>query len=140
MTNQTKSATFRHLEAKFSQYKRYKHLIALRRAELSYHPSEDESLSFSKSTAVANKNEMALIKVVDDPKLKSYYRYLNAIERTLEQFDDQTRQIIGDKYWGEHSWMTWAKFGDKVGYSPRQLYRLRDKVIEMFAEILGEDL
>lgn len=140
MTNQTKSATFRHLEVKFSQYPRYRHLIALRRAELSYHPSEDESLSFSKSTAVANKNEMAIVKVVDDPKLKSYYRYLTAIENTLKEFDEPTRQIIGDKYWGPDSWMTWAKFGEKVNYSPRQLYRLRDKVIELFAEKLGEDI
>lgn len=129
-----------YLENRFRKYKQYPMMIKRRRAELEYYPDKDESLSTSKSTVVANKEEAKRIKVLDDKVIANYYRYYKGVEKTLEKLDAQTRTLIEEKYWGENSWKNWYEFAKEKHYSTSSIYRLRDKVLAIFAEEIGEEI
>lgn len=65
-------------------------------------------------------------------------RRLKAFHKTLESLDDETMAIIRGKYWGDGKELTWNAYAKKLGYSPTKLYRLRERVIWMFATLSGE--
>ena len=63
---------------------------------------------------------------------------LKAFHKTLESLDDETLAIIRGKYWGDGKELTWNAYAKKIGYQPKKLYRLRERVIWMFATLSGE--
>ncbi len=63
---------------------------------------------------------------------------LKAFHKTLESLDDETLAIIRGKYWGDGKELSWNAYAKKIGYQPKKLYRLRERVIWMFATLSGE--
>lgn len=63
---------------------------------------------------------------------------LKAFHKTLESLDDETLAIINGKYWGDGKELTWNAYAKKIGYQPKKLYRLRERVIWTFATLSGE--
>ncbi len=126
-----------YLENKFKLYPKYPSMIARRRLELEYKDEVDESLSTSKSN-YGNHEEDKRIKILDDLKINNYYRLYKGVEKTLEELNPEKRTLIEDRYWGEHSWKNWKEYAESINYSVRSAYRLRDEVLAIFAEKIGE--
>lgn len=126
-----------YLENKFKLYPKYPSMIARRRLELEYKDEVDESLSTSKSN-YGNYEETKRIKILDDLKINNYYRLYKGIEKTLDELNPEKRKLIEDRYWGEHSWKNWKEYAESINYSVRSAYRLRDEVLAIFAEKIGE--
>ena len=115
-------------------------MIARRRAELECRKEVDESLSISKSN-YGNHEENKRVKILDDAAINNYYRLYKGVEKTLgylEKKDPEKRTLIEDRYWGEHSWKNWKEYAESINYSVRSAYRLRDEVLAIFAEKIGE--
>lgn len=126
-----------YLENKFKLYPKYPSMIARRRAELECRKEVDESLSTSKSN-YGNCEENKRIKILDDLKINNYYRLYKGVEKTLDELNLEKRMLIEDRYWGEHSWKNWKEYAESINYSVRSAYRLRDEVLAIFAEKIGE--
>lgn len=126
-----------YLENKFKLYPKYPSMIARRRMELEYVEEVDESLSNSKSN-YGNHEETKRIKILDDLKINNYYRLYKGVEKTLDELNPEKRKLIEDRYWGEHSWKNWKEYAESINYSVRSAYRLRDEVLAVFAEKIGE--
>lgn len=126
-----------YLEDKFKLYPKYPSMIARRRMELEYVEEVDESLSTSKSN-YGNHEETKRIKILDDLKINNYYRLYKGVEKTLEELNPEKRMLIEDRYWGEHSWKNWKEYAESINYSVRSAYRLRDEVLAIFVEKIGE--
>ena len=56
----------------------------------------------------------------------------------LEKLNAEKRTLIEGRYWGEHSWKNWKEYAESINYSVRSAYRLRDEVLAIFAEKIGE--
>lgn len=112
-------------------------MIARRRMELEYVEEVDESLSTSKSN-YGNHEENKRIKILDDAAINNYYRLYKGVEKTLSQLPEDKRQVVNDRYWGDHSYKSWKEFADATHISISSAYRLRDEVLAIFAEIVGE--
>ena len=136
-TNILDKALSVYLENKFKLYPKYPSMIARRRLELEYKDEVDESLSTSKSN-YGNHEEDKRIKILDDLKINNYYRLYKGVEKTLEELNPEKRTLIEDRYWGEHSWKNWKEYAESINYSVRSAYRLRDEVLAIFAEKIGE--
>ncbi|WP_171300654.1 hypothetical protein V4S28_07780 [Enterococcus cecorum] len=126
-----------YLENKFKLYPKYPSMIARRRLELEYKDEVDESLLTSKSN-YGNHEEEKRIKILDDLKINNYYRLYKGVEKTLDELNPEKRMLIEDRYWGEHSWKNWKEYAESINYSVRSAYRLRDEVLAIFAEKIGE--
>lgn len=129
-----------YLEDKFKLYPKYPSMIARRRAELECRKEVDESLSTSKSN-YGNHEENKRIKILDDAEINNYYRLYNGVENTLKDLEEKNpekRTLIEDRYWGEHSCKNWKEYAESINYSVRSAYRLRDEVLAIFAEKIGE--
>ena len=126
-----------YLENKFKLYPKYPSMIARRRAELEYVEEVDESLSTSKSN-YGNHEENKRIKILDDLKINNYYRLYKGVEKTLDELNLEKRMLIEERYWGEHSWKNWKEYAEATNYSIRSAYRLRDEILAIFAEKIGE--
>lgn len=126
-----------YLENKFKLYPKYPSMIARRRLELEYKDEVDESLSTSKSN-YGNHEEDKRIKILDDLEINNYYRLYKGVEKTLDELNPEKRTLIEDRYWGEHSWKNWKEYAESINYSVRSAYRLRDEVLAIFAEKIGE--
>ena len=126
-----------YLENKFKLYPKYLSMIARRRLELEYKDEVDESLSTSKSN-YGNHEEDKRIRILDDLKINNYYRLYKGVEKTLDELNPEKRKLIEDRYWGEHSWKNWKEYAESINYSVRSAYRLRDEVLAIFAEKIGE--
>ena len=73
--------------------------------------------------------------------INNYYRLYNGVKETLEDLEKlnpEKRTLIEDRYWGEHSWKNWKEYAESINYSVRSAYRLRDEVLAIFAENIGE--
>ena len=112
-------------------------MIARRRMELEYKDEVDESLSTSKSN-YGNHEEDKRIRILDDLKINNYYRLYKGVEKTLDELNPEKRMLIEERYWGEHSWKNWKEYAESINYSVRSAYRLRDEVLAIFAEKIGE--
>lgn len=126
-----------YLENKFKLYPKYPGMIARRRMELEYVEEIDESLSTSKSN-YGNCEENKRIRILDDLKINNYYRLYKGVEKTLDELNPEKRKLIEDRYWGEHSWKNWKEYAESINYSVRSAYRLRDEVLAIFVEKIGE--
>lgn len=129
-----------YLEDKFKLYPKYPSMIARRKAELECRKEVDESLSTSRTNYV-NHEENKRVKILDDAAINNYYRLYKGVENTLkdlEKKNPEKRMLIEDRYWGEHSWKNWKEYAEATNYSIRSAYRLRDEVLAIFAEKIGE--
>lgn len=126
-----------YLENKFKLYPKYPSMIARRRAELECRKEVDESLSTSKSN-YGNHEENKRVKILGDYRINNYHRLYKGVEETLDELKPEKRKLIEDRYWGEHSWKNWKEYAESINYSVRSAYRLRDEVLAIFAEKIGE--
>lgn len=116
-------------------YHRYPTMIARRRAELSVH-EVDENVGGGKSNIMGKPVESLAVRCLTDKRLNFLENVQEAIHATLEGLDENTFQIIDLRYFNanEYSWKQVAKM---FSYSPAQIYRIRYRVLEMFANRAG---
>lgn len=126
-----------YLEYKFKYYPKYPSDIARRKAELECRKEVDESLSTSR-TNFGNREENKRIRILDDAKINECYKFYKGVEKTLSLLPSDKRETINERYWGEHSYKSWKEFADATHISISSAYRLRDEVLAIFAEIVGE--
>ena len=116
-------------------YHRYPNLIAKRRAELSVR-EVDENVGGGKSNIMGKPVENLAVRCLTDKRLNFLENVQEAIHDTLEGLDENTFQIIDLRYFNanEYSWKQVAKM---FSYSPAQIYRIRYRVLEIFANRAG---
>ena len=116
-------------------YHRYPTLIARRRAELSIR-EVDENVGGGKSNIMGKPVESLAVRCLTDKRLNFLENVQEAIHDTLEGLDENTFQIIDLRYFNanEYSWKQVAKM---FSYSPAQIYRIRYRVLETFANRAG---
>ena len=122
-------------ERLFMDYHRYPTQIANRRAVLSVH-EVDENVGGGKSNIMGKPVENLAVRYMTDKRLLFLENVQAAIHDTLEGLDDNTRKIIELRYFNndEYNWKQVAKL---VNYSPAQIYRIRYRVLETFANRAG---
>lgn len=122
-------------ERLFMNYHRYPTLIAKRRAELSIR-EVDENVGASKSNIPSKPVENFAIRCLSDKKLIFLENIQESIRDTLNGLDENSRKIIELRYFhnDEYNWKQVAKL---FNYSPAQVYRIRYRVLETFANRAG---
>lgn len=116
-------------------YPRYPTMIARRRAELSVR-EVDENVGGGKSNIMGKPVENLAVRCLTDKRLNFLENVQESIHDTLEGLDENTFQIIDLRYFhaNEYSWKQVAKM---FSYSPAQIYRIRYRVLETFANRAG---
>lgn len=116
-------------------YPRYPTLIAKRRVELSVR-EVDENVGGGKSNIMGKPVENLAVRYMTDKRLLFLKNVQEAIRDTLDGLDDNTRKIIELRYFNndEYNWKQVAKL---CSYSPAQIYRIRYRVLETFANRAG---
>lgn len=125
------------LDRKFANYYNYNKEIAIRKEELKMREA-DENIGGGKSNIRSNPVEIQVIKELSDPYIVNRQLWKKCIKETLEEQDEEVKLLMELKYWGADSWMDWASFGKKHGYSKPTIYRIRQKVLFGFARKIGE--
>lgn len=122
-------------ERLFMDYHRYPTLIVKRRAELSVH-EVDENVGGGKSNVMGKPVENLAVRYLTDKRLLFLQNVHESIHDTLVGLDNSTRKIIELRYFhnDEYNWKQVAKL---FSYSPAQIYRIRYRVLEMFANRAG---
>lgn len=125
------------LDRKFANYLNYNKEIAIRKEELRMR-EVDENIGGGKGNIRSNPVEAQVIKEMSDPYISNRELWKKSIKETLNEQSDDVKRLMELKYWGEDSWMDWASFGNKHGYSKPTIYRIRQKVLFSFARKIGE--
>lgn len=122
-------------ERLFMDYPRYPTLIANRRAVLSVR-EVDENVGGGKSNIMGKPVENLAVRCLTDKRLIFLENVQESIHDTLDGLDDNTRKIIELRYFNndEYNWKQVAKL---FSYSPAQIYRIRYRVLETFANRAG---
>ena len=116
-------------------YPRYPTLITKRRAELSIR-EVDENVGGGKSNVMGKPVENLAVRYLSDKRLLFLQNVQDSIRDTLDGLDDNTRKLIELRYFNndEYNWKQVAKL---FSYSPAQVYRIRYRVLETFANRVG---
>lgn len=122
-------------ERLFMDYPRYSTLIVKRRAELSIR-EVDENVGGGKSNVMGKPVENLAVRYLSDKKLIFLQNVQEAIQDTLDGLDDNTRKIIELRYF-HHDEYSWKQVARLFNYSPAQIYRIRYRVLETFANRAG---
>ncbi len=125
------------LDRKFANYPNYNKEIAIRKEELKMR-EVDENIGGGKGNILSKPVEDQIIKELSDPYIVNRQLWKKCVLETLEEQDEDVRRLMELKYWGADSWMDWASFGKKHGYSKPTIYRIRQKVLFAFARKIGE--
>ena len=125
------------LDRKFANYPNNNKEIAIRKEELKMR-EVDENIGGGKGNILSKPVEDQIIKELSDPYIVNRQLWKKCVLETLEEQDEDVRRLMELKYWGADSWMDWASFGKKHGYSKPTIYRIRQKVLFAFARKIGE--
>lgn len=131
------TALIESLEIKFEDYPVYNRQIALRKEELRLREA-DENIGGGRSNTISKYVENQVIKEICDPYIANRELWKKSVIETPHSLDEERRELVKAKYFGEDSWMDWASFGKKHGYSKSTIYRLRQKVLLEFGRRIGE--
>lgn len=116
-------------------YHRYPTLIANRRAVLSVR-EVDENVGGGKSNIMGKPVENLAVRYMTDKRLLFLQNVQDSICDTLDGLDDNTRKIIELRYF-HHDEYNWKQVARLFSYSPAQIYRIRYRVLETFANLAG---
>lgn len=122
-------------ERLFMDYHRYPTLIANRRAVLSVR-EVDENVGGGKSNIMGKPVENLAVRYMTDKRLLFLQNVQDSICDTLDGLDDNTRKIIELRYF-HHDEYNWKQVARLFNYSPAQIYRIRYRVLETFANLAG---
>ena len=122
-------------ERLFMDYHRYPTLIANRRAVLSVR-EVDENVGVGKSNIMGKPVENLAVRYMTDKRLLFLQNVQDSICDTLDGLDDNTRKIIELRYF-HHDEYNWKQVARLFNYSPAQIYRIRYRVLETFANLAG---
>lgn len=125
------------LDEKFANYYKYNREIAIRKEELKMKEA-DENFGGGRSNIVNKTIENQVIKEMSDPYIYNRELWKKAIRETLEEQSKEVRELIEEKYWGPHSWMSWSDYAIEKNYSAASMYRMRRKVLMEFGRKIGE--
>lgn len=125
------------LDEKFANYYKYNREIAIRKEELKMNEA-DENFGGGRSNIVNKTLENQVIKEMSDPYIYNRELWKKAIRETLEEQSKEVRELIEEKYWGPHSWMSWSDYAIEKNYSTASMYRMRQKVLMEFGRKIGE--
>ncbi|MGM0175712.1 transcriptional regulator [Enterococcus sp. DIV0800] len=79
-----------------------------------------------------------LIKKEGNPIYKNRIKKINAIEKTYKQLSPELQCIVDRYMWGEYSYVNWREIADIELCGKSKVYDWRTKIIETYAENLGE--
>lgn len=122
-------------ERLFMDYHRYPTLIVKRRAELSVH-EVDENVGGGKSNVMGKPVENLAVRYLTDKRLLFLQNVHESIHDTLVGLDNSTRKIIELRYFNNDKY-NWKQVAKLCSYSPAQIYRIRYRVLETFANRAG---
>lgn len=125
-----------YFEELFADYHNYQKKINLRKAELSIREL-DENVGGGKSNIMGKPVENLAIKYMTDKKLIFLQNIYESIEKTLNSLDDNTREIVTARYFENDGLWTWSQIAQEYHYASSQIYRIRYRVLEMFANYVG---
>lgn len=131
-------ATKIYIEKQLEDYPKMNKYIQDRKLELKY-PSipDDENTDAPRGTGVSNPTEKMIVTIDSDKRLKQLEDTKKAIESTLKQLDNSAYSLVELKYWKKPQTLTWLGIAEKVGYSRRQCFRVRDEILKAIALELG---
>lgn len=126
------------LELKFSDYKEYEKLIQKQiLSKKIEHQEDDENIGGGRSSLPGRPTESQGIFQASDLYIQHCRMYQQAIEKTLDELNEEERSLIEERYWGGCSWMTWKEFADTKHYSTSSMSRLKQKVLLNFGRKIG---
>lgn len=131
-------ATKIYVEKQLEDYPKLDQYITERRLELKY-PSKpiDDNVGAPRGSGISNPTERMIITIDSDKRLNQLEKTKEAIEKVLDNLDENATNLVELKYWRKPQTLTWAGIADRANYSRRQCFNVRDAIIQSIAEELG---
>ena len=123
-------------EELFSDYRYYTSRIVKRKAELAI-KEQDENVGGGRSSIVSNPTEATVLKEMSDFRLQFFYRLKQSVEATLNYFDKDIRKVIETRFFMNDGLNNWDDTATLCGWSRSQIYRVRYRILEVFANFMG---
>ncbi|CRH92587.1 phage transcriptional regulator%2C RinA family [Chlamydia trachomatis] len=111
--------------------------IAIRKLELQSKENSDKNTGGGRSSAISKPTELVAIKWADDERIKSLESFQSAVKATLAQLDDELTRVF-ELRWGRGSLNTWEEIAEKIHTSRLNIYRKRQRILEIFADKMGK--
>lgn len=131
-------ATKMYLEKQLADYPKMDEYITQRKLELKY-PSKpiDDNVDAPKGSGIGNPTERIVVTMDSDKRLNQLEKTKSAIEKTLNQLDASAYSLVELKYWKRPQTLTWDGIAVHVGFSRRQCFNVRDRIIDSIGKELG---
>lgn len=110
--------------------------ISARKLEIQDLPSLDENVGGGRSSNVSNPTERTVFLYSKDIRLQSLYNFRKAVDVTKQKLDDELHSIF-ELRWGLGSCNTWEEIAVKKYCSTANVYRKRNRILEIFAGEIG---
>ena len=124
------------LEDKFYGYNQLDREVAIRKEELKI-KEEDTNIGGGKTNFAGNPIETQVIKEQSDEFILTRQKWKQSIDSVYLTSSEEVKQIISKKYWSDESYMNWEDIGKIHCMSKSQVYRVRYRVLERFAKLIG---
>ena len=124
------------LEDKFYRYNQLDREVAIRKEELKI-KEEDTNIGGGKTNFAGNPIETQVIKEQSDEFILARQKWKQSIDSVYLTSSEEVKQIISKKYWSDESYMNWEDIGKIHCMSKSQVYRVRYRVLERFAKLIG---
>ncbi|HJF33280.1 MAG TPA: hypothetical protein K8V56_16075 [Sporosarcina psychrophila] len=124
------------LEDKFYRYNQLDREVAIRKEELKI-KEEDTNIGGGKTNFAGNPIETQVIKEQSDEFILTRQKWKQSIDSVYLTSSEEVKQIISKKYWSDESYMNWEDIGKIHCMSKSQVYRVRYRVLERFAKLIG---
>lgn len=127
---------YQHLDSLLLEYKNIDREIAIRKLEIETSHETDVNVGGSRGNGISNPVETIIIKWDSDLRLKSLEHTKEIVEKLKTLLDSELSHIFDLRY-GKYSSNSWEEIADKIHTSSRNVYRKRDRILEIFGELSG---
>lgn len=110
--------------------------IAARKQEIDDIPNTDANIGGGRGNRISKPVEDAVVRWSTDIRLQNLYLQQEAIEKTLEEIDDELTKVFWLR-WSKGSVNTWEMIAEKMFVSSKTIYRMRERILEILADHLG---
>ena len=126
------STDLKWLEERFANYANYDKEIQRRKFELNYKP-ENQTPEIQKQPSTHSQIESFVIKVDMDDYINDRVRWKQGVETVVKKANKDLCQLIDCKF-KNYPYFSWGDVANHLHYSTAKVYRMRYKVLSMFAE------
>lgn len=124
------------LDDRLFDYKDINRAIALRKLEIDTDREYETNIGGGKSNLIPKPTENLIIKWDEDVKLKNLYLFRKNVDDLIKRLTPEEK-VIFQRRWIDQCY-TWEEIADLIYVSRTGIFRQRLKILEKFADLMGE--